>query len=80
MVSMDHFAHELNLRLRNAAEQGATTILITSVELCKSIRGSGQSTQACREAMQAEVKLGDDVLVDQDSGSGMSVRYQLPRN
>jgi len=29
--------------------------------------------------MQAEVKPGDDVLVEQDSGSGMTVRYRLPR-
>jgi hypothetical protein len=79
MVSIDHFAQELNSQLRKAAEQGATTILITSIELCRSIRGSGQSTQACCEAMQAEVKPGDDVLVDQDSGSGMAVRYRLPR-
>jgi hypothetical protein len=29
--------------------------------------------------MQAEVKPGDAVLVEQTSGSGMTVRYQLPR-
>jgi DNA-binding MurR/RpiR family transcriptional regulator len=30
MVSVDHFAHELRTQLRNAAAQGATTIVITS--------------------------------------------------
>ena len=74
MVSADHFAHELRTQLRNATEQGATTI----VKLCKSIRGSGQSTQASCEAMLAEVKPGDDVLVSV-SGAGMTVRYRLPR-
>jgi Ni2+-binding GTPase involved in maturation of urease and hydrogenase len=78
MVSADHFAHELRTQLRSAAEQGAATIVITSGELCKSIRGSGRSTQACCEAMQAEVKPGDVVLVE-NSGSGMTVRYRLPR-
>jgi hypothetical protein len=29
--------------------------------------------------MQAEVKAGDIVLVEQDTGSGMTVRYRLPR-
>jgi hypothetical protein len=78
MVSADHFAHELLTQLRSAAAQGATTIVITSGELCKSIRGSGHSTQACCEAMLAEVKPGDDVLVSA-SGVGMTIRYRLPR-
>jgi hypothetical protein len=79
LVSIDHFAHELISQLRSAAEQGVTTIVISSGELCKSIRGSGHSTQACCEAMQAEVKPCDIVLVEHDRGSGMMVRYRLPR-
>src|ERR1700733_10706499 len=59
-------------------EQGATTIVITSGELCKSMRDSGRSTKACCEAMQAEVKPGDAVLVSA-SGAGMTVRNRLPR-
>jgi hypothetical protein len=78
MVSVDHFAHELRTQLRNATEQSATTIVITSGELSKSIRGSGQSTQASCEAMLAEVKPGDDVLVS-TCGAGMTIRYRLPR-
>jgi hypothetical protein len=78
LVSVDHFAYELRLQLRSAAEQGATTIVITSGEFCKSIRGSGKSTQACCDAMLAEVKAGDDILVS-TSGAGMTVRYRLPR-
>jgi hypothetical protein len=35
MVSVDHFAHELRTQLRNAAAQGATTIVITSGDFCK---------------------------------------------
>jgi hypothetical protein len=78
MVSVDHFAHELRTQLRNGAEQGATTIVITSGDFCKNIRMGSGSTQACCEAMKAEVRPGDDVLVS-SSGAGMTVRYRLPR-
>jgi hypothetical protein len=78
MVSADHFAHELRMQLRNAAAQGATTIVITSGDLCKNIRMGNSSTQACTKAMLAEVKPGDVVLVSA-SGAGMTVRYWLPR-
>ena len=79
MVSVDHFALELRLQLRSAASQGATSIIINSSELCKSVRMGGSSMDACCEAMQLEVKPNDVVIWDKDSGAGMSVRYQLPR-
>jgi hypothetical protein len=79
MVSVDHFTQELKWQLRTAAEQGATTVVITSEDLCKLIRDGSRSTQACCDAMQAEVKPGDVVLVPQNIGSGMTVRYRMPR-
>jgi hypothetical protein len=79
LVSFDHFAHELTSQLRHAVEQGATTVVITSGQLCSSINKAGNWTEACCGAMQAEVKSGDDVLVEQGRGSGMTVRYRLPR-
>jgi hypothetical protein len=79
MVSFDHFAHELRRQLSSATEQGGTQIVITSAELCQSIPMGNSSTRACCEAMQAEVKPSDVVLVEQNSGGGMVVRYQLPR-
>ena len=78
LVSVDHFRHELLTQLKSAADQGGTTIVITSGDICKSVRDFGHSTQACCEAMQAEVKPGDVVLVSA-SGAGMTVRYRLPR-
>jgi UDP-N-acetylmuramyl pentapeptide synthase len=78
LVSVDHFRHELLTQLRSAAAQGGTTIVITSGELCKNIRMGSGSTEACCEAMQAEVKPGDDVLVSA-SRAGTTVRYRLPR-
>jgi hypothetical protein len=78
LVSVDHFRHELLMQLRSAADQGGTTIVITAGELCKKIRTGNSSTQACCEAMMAEVKPGDVVLVS-SSGAETIVRYRLPR-
>ena len=78
MVSTDHFRHELVTQLRRAAEDGATTVVITSTDLCRSIRNANNSMDACYEAMQAEIKPGD-VVLDQSSGNAMAIRYLLPR-
>jgi len=79
VVSTDHFRHELITQLRRAAEQGATTVVVTSTELCRSIRNANNSIEACYEAMQAEIKPGD-VVLDQSGGNAMAIRYQLPRS
>jgi hypothetical protein len=78
LVSVDHFKYELLAQLRSAAAQGATTVVVNSTELCRSIRNASDSTQACCAAMEAEIKPGD-VVIEQKSGTGMTVRYLLPR-
>ena len=78
MVSVDHFKYELIAQMRSAAAQGATKIVVNSTELCRSIRKGSYSTQACCEAMEAEIKPGD-VVIEQRGGTGMTVRYLLPR-
>jgi hypothetical protein len=78
LVSVDHFRYELITQLRTAAAQGATTIVVASTELCRSIRKANNSTDACCEAMQAEIKTGD-VVIEHRSGNTMKVRYLLPR-
>jgi hypothetical protein len=78
VVSTDHFRQELVMQLRRAAEVGATTIVVTSTDLCRSIRNASNSLDACFEAMQAEIKPGD-VVLDQSSGNAMAIRYLLPR-
>jgi hypothetical protein len=78
LVSVDHFRYELITQLRSAAVQGATTIVVNSTELCRSVRNANHSTHACCEAMQAEIKPGD-VMIEQKSGAGITVRYLLPR-
>jgi hypothetical protein len=59
LVSVDHFRYELITQLRSAAVQGGTTIVVNSTELCRSMRNANHSTQACCEAMQAEIKPGE---------------------
>jgi hypothetical protein len=78
LVSVDHFRYELIAQLRSAAAQSATMVVVNSTELCRSIRNANHSTQACCEAMEAEIKPGD-VVIEQRSGTGMTVRYLLPR-
>ena len=78
MVSFDHFKYELIDRFRHAVADGATTLVVTSEDLCRSFAIPGTSSQACCEAMAAEVKPGD-VVLDQSAGTGMTVSYLLPR-
>ena len=66
------------MQLRRAAEEGATTIVVTSTDLCRSIRNASNSMDACFEALQAEIKPGD-VVLEQSSGNAMAIRYLLPR-
>ena len=61
MVSVDHFAYELRSQLRTAAAQGATNILITSRELCRSVRIGTSFLDACCEVMQQELR-SDDIV------------------
>jgi hypothetical protein len=79
MVSADHFAHELRTQLRNATEQGATRIVVTSTELSQSVRMGGSSMDACCQALLDELEDGDVILRDTGSGGRVIVRYLLPR-
>jgi hypothetical protein len=82
MVSIDHFRHELLAQFGRGARTGAIDILINSGELCRSLGGnSGHNSQifSCCDAMQEEIRPGDTVLLERDSGPGMTVRYLLPR-
>jgi hypothetical protein len=78
MVSIDHFRQELTARFGRAAHAGRTDLLINARELCRSIRGGSQPSSCC-DAMQAEFKLGDTLLLDRSNGAGMTIRYLLPR-
>jgi hypothetical protein len=79
MVSTDHFRQELLAQLGRAAHGGRIDVLINSGELCRSVSNGSFSALACHDAMQAEFKLGDTLLLDRTNGAGMTVRYLLPR-
>jgi hypothetical protein len=82
MVSVDHFRQGLLDQMGRAAHGGRIDVLINSGELYRSLGGYPDSMHgmpACCDAMQAEMKPGDTLLVEHTNGSGMTVRYLLPR-
>jgi hypothetical protein len=82
MVSTDYFRQGLLAQMDRAACGGRIDVLINSGDLFRSLGGPPGSTHgmpSCCDAMQAEVKLGDTMLLDRSSGAGMTVRYLLPR-
>ena len=82
MVSIDHFREGLLAQMGRAAHGGLIDVLINSGELYRSLGGYPGSTHGmplCCDAMQAEIKLGDTLLLDRTAGAGMTVRYLLPR-
>jgi hypothetical protein len=81
MVSADHFAHELRAQFKKAAARRATSVVVTSGELYQLLGGYPGSTHgmpACCDAMRAEMKPGDILLVE-SNGVGLTVCYQMPR-
>lgn len=79
MVSTDHFRHELLAQLGRAAKHGHIDVLVNSEDLCRTIPRGSFSSASCCDAMQAEFKLGDTLVLDRSNGAGMTVRYLLPR-
>jgi hypothetical protein len=82
MVSTDHFRQELLAQMNRAAKGGLIDVLISSGELYRSLGGypgSMHGMPSCCDAMQAEMKPGDTLLVERTNGAGMTVRYLLPR-
>jgi hypothetical protein len=78
MVSVDHFGYELRCQLNEAAASGRNQLLVTSHDLCRAVRSGTLWLNACCEAMEQEVR-DDDIVVQDRSGHGMAVRFQLPR-
>jgi hypothetical protein len=82
MVSIDHYRDELVAQLGRAAKLGRIDILANAAELYRSLAKSPQTAKEmgrCCDAMQAEMKPGDTLLVERANGAGMTVRYLLPR-
>ena len=82
MVSVDHFRQGLLAQMDRAAHGGRIDVLINFGELYRPLGGYPGSTHgmpSCCDAMQAEMTLGDTMLLDRTCGAGMTVRYLLPR-
>jgi hypothetical protein len=82
LVSVDHFRQELLAQMKRATNHGSIDTVINSGELYRSLGGYPgplHGMPACCDAMRAEMKPGDILLVEQISGPGMTVRYRLPR-
>ena len=82
MVSANHFRRGLLGQMSRAAKSGQIDVLINCGELYRSLGGYPGSTHGmsfCCDAMQAEMKPGDTLLVERVHGAGMTVRYLLPR-
>jgi hypothetical protein len=82
MVSVDHFRQELLAQMGRAAQGGLIDVLINSGELHRSLGGypgSKHGMPFCCDAMQAEMKPGDTMIVERSNGAGMTIRYLLPR-
>ena len=82
MVSTDHFRQGLLAQMHRASHGGLIDVLISSGELYRSLGGypgSAHGMPLCCDAMQAEMKPGDTLLLERTNGAGMTVRYLLPR-
>jgi hypothetical protein len=82
MVSTDHFRRGLLAQMARATIAGHVDILINCGRLYRSLGGYPRSMHGmsfCCDAMQAEMKPGDTMVLDRASGAGMTVRYLLPR-
>jgi hypothetical protein len=79
MVSIDHFRQELLAQLDHANLGGHIDVLINSGELCRSIATGAAWSSYCCDAMEAEIKAGDTLVLERLNGAGMTVRYLLPR-
>jgi hypothetical protein len=82
MVTVEHFRKELLAQMGRATRSGLLDVLINSGELHRSLGGypgSKHGMPLCCDAMQAEIKSGDVLLLERINGAGMTVRYRLPR-
>jgi hypothetical protein len=79
MIS-DRFTDELHAQMERATSFGSKFVMINSWELhyeSGGLPGVDHSLPMCRVAMRKDMTAGDLMLVD--NGSGLSIRYLLPR-
>lgn len=83
MVSNDDFKNELRAQMGRATARGASHVFINVRDLHASLGdfpGPTDEMVPCCLTMQAEMVVGDVVLVAESNERGMTVRYALPRS
>ena len=82
MASYEHFAQELRTQMGRATTRGALDVMVCAGELFRSLPLGGHPDLEigyCCDAMCDELSFGDIVLIPSGNGSGMTVRFMLPR-
>jgi hypothetical protein len=82
MVSTDHFRQGLLAQMARVSRRGHIDVLINSGELYRSLGGYPGSLHGmpdCCDAMEAEMRSGDTLILERSNGAGLTVRYLLPR-
>ena len=79
-MSADDFRRELQDQLERAASRGHKHIVINALELHVALGVfPGPKHRTAEDVMEFERAPGDIVLVARGSGTGLTIRYQLPR-
>jgi hypothetical protein len=82
MVPYDHFRQELRAQMDRAAIRGVIDVLVTAGDLFDSVPKGARPDLGmgyCCDALRDEMGPRDMVLVERGNGSGMTVRFMLPR-
>lgn len=80
MISFDHFRQELLSQMDQATKRGQKDIVINALELHVAVGVfPNPRNQTAADAMEAERKPGDVVLVERGNVTGLTIRYLLPR-
>ena len=83
MVTTDLFRQGLLSQMERASRLGRIDVLINSEDLYRSLGGYPGSTHGmsfCCDAMEAEMKPGDVLVIERANKAGLTVRYLLPRS
>ena len=83
MTTLENYKHELSALIGRAEGHDLISILVNSEELGDALGGfAGSATKkaACVGAMRAEMGTHDRMVLTENSFSGLTIRYLLPRS
>jgi hypothetical protein len=83
MASQDNFTQELRGQMKHATARGAFDLLVCAGDLFRAFPPGSRPDLGigfCCDAMSDELTIGDTVIIPRSNGSGMTVRFLLPRS